>query len=70
MTPDNPEQTIVTLDDVTRQFIAEAHAELERIQANLMAQQHAAIALFIRREKLPGNWRLTPDGASLELQKG
>lgn len=68
--------TTVTLDETTAEFIRDVAKESEQKQreaASLAAmpylnQQQAALQLFIRREKLEGNWQLQDDGVTLRRE--
>lgn len=71
---DNPQT--VTLDEITAEFIRDVNKESmnkQREAAALAAmpylnQQQAALQIFIRREKLEGDWQLQDDGLTLRRE--
>lgn len=54
-------QKEVNLDDATRAYVA----ELNQVAMNAGQQMQAALQLFIRQNKLEGNWRLGEDGTKI-----
>lgn len=66
----------ITLDEVTADFLRETKAEAEAKQREAaeqatmpyLNQQKAALQIFLRQNKLEGQWKLQADGKTLKRE--
>lgn len=60
----------VDLDEATCGVLAELETgrnqAIQQAAAPFVQQMNVVLTLFLRQQKLDGNWRLTPDGKSVE----
>lgn len=53
------------LDDATRGYIAEINQEMLQALTPFQQAMRTALSLFMRQNKLAGDWQLAPDGTKL-----